>query len=160
MRISKILRWGGILSLLAGMVTLAAAHDVKDWTVPPEAKAVKSPLTQTPAVIAAGKALYDEKCANCHGDKGKGDGPEAEMYDTRPADLTKPGMLVEMSDGELFWKISKGRRPMPAFEKQFNDEQRWQLVRFVRTFAPPPQPPAAEKPAKAAPAKKSDPKKP
>jgi len=158
MRTSTILRWGGILSLLAGVAALAAAaDDVKGWTVPPEAKAVKSPLTQTPTVVAAGKALYDDKCANCHGDKGKGDGPEADMYDTPPADLTKPGVLDGMSDGEIFWKISKGRRPMPVFEKQFNEEQRWQLVHFVRTLAPPPAP---EKPAKAAPAKKSDPKKP
>ncbi len=157
MRISRILRWGGFLSLLAGIAALAAADDVKGWTVPPEAKAVKSPLTQSPAVVAAGKTLYDDKCANCHGDKGKGDGPEADMYDTPPTDLTKPGLLDGMSDGELFWKISKGRRPMPVFEKQFNEEQRWQLVHFVRTLAPPPAP---EKPAKATPAKKSDPKKP
>lgn len=139
---------------------MAAGGDVKGWTVPAEAKAVKSPLTPTPAVVAAGKALYGDKCANCHGDKGKGDGPEADMYDTPPTDLTKTGLLEGMSDGELFWKISKGRRPMPVFEKQFNEEQRWQLVHFVRTLVPPPQPPAQEKPAKAAPAKKSDPKKP
>lgn len=154
---SKLVRWCGILVLPAGMAALAAGDDVKGWTVPPEAKVVKSPLTPTPAVVAAGKALYDDKCANCHGDKGKGDGPEADMYDTPPTDLTKPGLLDGMSDGELFWKISKGRRPMPVFEKQLNEQQRWQLVHFVRTLAPLPAP---EKPAKAPPVKKSDPKKP
>jgi mono/diheme cytochrome c family protein len=159
MRISKIVRWAGILCLLAGMALLATAHDIKGWVVPPEAKAVKSPLEPTPAVVAAGAALYADKCANCHGDKGKGDGPEAEMYDTPPADLSEPGMLAEMSDGEIFWKISKGRRPMPTFEKQLTDEQRWQLVHFVRTFAPKPEP-AAAKPSKAAPAKKNGTKKP
>jgi mono/diheme cytochrome c family protein len=147
-----------MVGLFAGMASLAA-DDVKGWVVPPEAKAVKSPLAPSPAAVAAGKAIYDDKCANCHGDKGKGDGPEADMYDTPPADLTKPGVLDGMSDGELFWKISRGRRPMPAFEKQFNEEQRWQIVQFVRTLAPKPEP-AAEKPAKLAPAKKSDPKKP
>jgi mono/diheme cytochrome c family protein len=141
------------------MAVFAAAHDIKGWVVPPEAKAVKSPLEPTPAVIAAGGALYADKCANCHGDKGKGDGPEAEMYDTPPSNLAEPGMVAEMSDGEIFWKITQGRRPMPSFRKQFTDEQRWQLVHFVRTLAPKPEP-AAAKPAKAAPAKKSDPKKP
>lgn len=159
MRNSWSLRLSKIFLLLAGMAVLAAAHDIKGWVVPPEAKAVKNPVEATPAVVAAGKALFDDKCVNCHGDKGKGDGPEADMYDTPPSDLTHPGMLAEMSDGEIFWKISKGRRPMPAFEKQLTDEQRWQLVHFVRTLAPMPEP-AAAKPAKAAPAKKSDPKKP
>ena len=159
MRESVRLPLGRILILLAGMAVFTAAHEIKGWVVPAEAKAVKNPLEATPAVVAAGAALFTDKCANCHGDKGKGDGPEAEMYDTPPSDLTHPGMLAEMSDGEIFWKISKGRRPMPVFEKQLNEEQRWQLVHFVRTLAPKPQP-AAAKPAKAAPAKKSDPKKP
>lgn len=141
------------LCFLVAVAWPSAAHEIKGWVVPPEAKAVKNPLTATPEVIAAGKALYLDKCANCHGDTGHGDGPEADMYDTAPSNLAEPGMLAEMSDGELFWKITTGRRPMPSFKKQYTDEQRWQLVHFIRTLAP-------EKPAKSAPAKKSAPKRP
>ena len=134
----------------------AVAHDPKkDWPVPAEAKAMKNPLPETPEGLAAAKAIYVDKCAQCHGDGGKGDGTEAEMYDVKPADLTDAHMMSEMTDGEIFYKISNGRMPMPAFKKQLNEEQRWQLVHFVRTFAPKPQP--KKEPAK--PAKKAAPKK-
>jgi len=45
-------------------------------------------------------------------------------------------MMEEMTDGEIFYKISEGRRPMPSFKKRLTEEQRWQLVNYVRTFAP------------------------
>jgi mono/diheme cytochrome c family protein len=148
-----------MICLLAGIAAAAIAHDDKAWTAPPEAKDMKNPVALTPQALAAAKELYIDKCANCHGDQGKGDGPEAEMYDTPPRNLAEPGMLDKMTDGEIFWKITQGRRPMPSFRKQYTDEQRWQLVHFVRTFAPKPAP-APEKPAKAAPEKKDASKKP
>jgi mono/diheme cytochrome c family protein len=40
-----------------------------------------------------------------------------------------------MTDGEIFWKITEGRRPMPSFKKELTDEQRWQLVNFLRRLA-------------------------
>ena len=147
--------------LLAGMGLICFGEDIKGWVVPDDAKAVKNPLAATPEVLAAGTALYVEKCANCHGDKGKGDGPEAEMYDTPPSDLTRPGRFDQITDGEIFWKISKGRRPMPGFAKQLSDEQRWQLVHYTRMVVAQPAPkPAPEQAKPAPPAKKAAPKKP
>ena len=64
------------------------------------------------------------------------------MYSVKPANFTDSHMMSEMTDGELFWKLSEGRRPMPSFKKRLTEEQRWQLVNFVRTFAPPPPLPA------------------
>jgi mono/diheme cytochrome c family protein len=40
-----------------------------------------------------------------------------------------------LTDGEIFWKITTGRRPMPGFQNQLSDVQRWQLVNLLRTFA-------------------------
>jgi mono/diheme cytochrome c family protein len=147
--------------LLAGVTLVCAGEDIKGWVVPEDAKAVKNPLAATPDVLAAGAALYVDKCANCHGDKGKGDGPEAEMYDTPPSDLTRPGRFDNTTDGEIFWKITKGRRPMPGFAKQLSDDQRWQLVHYVRKIVAQPVPrPAAAKPAKPTPDQNAAPKKP
>ena len=42
--------------------------------------------------------------------------------------------MRSVTDGELFYRITKGRRPMPAFERRLSDEQRWQLVVLVRAF--------------------------
>jgi hypothetical protein len=36
--------------------------------------------------------------------------------------------MKDVTDGELFWKMSKGRGVMPAWEEQFSETQRWELV--------------------------------
>jgi mono/diheme cytochrome c family protein len=123
----------------------AAAHD-KDWPVPPAAAKVKNPIAPTPDNLAAAKAIYMDKCANCHGEKGAGDGPEADMYTPAPASFTDVHMMSEMTDGEIFWKMTEGRKPMPSFKKQLTDEQRWQLVNYVRTLTPKSAPKPAPKP--------------
>jgi len=131
---------GAGLLVAAGLV-FAAAPD-KDWPVPPSAAQTKNPVAATEANIAAGKAIFMDKCVKCHGEKGAGDGPMAMMYDPPPADLSEPKMMNSMPDGEIFYKIAEGRAPMPSFKKLLTDEQRWQLVDYVRTLAPKPAPPS------------------
>jgi mono/diheme cytochrome c family protein len=120
----------------------ATAHD-KDWPVPADAAKVKNPIAPNADNLAAAHAIYMDKCANCHGEKGAGDGPEADMYTPSPSKFNDPHMMSEMTDGEIFWKMTEGRKPMPSFKKQLSDEQRWQLVNYVRTLTPK----AAVKPA-------------
>ncbi len=156
LRIRQSWRWRSdavralCLVLGLGAALWAAAPHENDWKVPEEAKKLKNPVAPTEAGLAAAKSLYLDKCAECHGESGKGDGPQAPMYSVQPADFTDAHMMGEMSDGEIFWKISEGRRPMRAFKKQFTEEQRWQLVNFVRTFAAKaaPPPPQASPPGK------------
>ena len=40
------------------------------------------------------------------------------------------------TDGELFWKITNGRSPMPSHRIRFDDEQRWYIVAYLRTLKP------------------------
>ena len=54
----------------------------------------------------------------------------------KPADLTLDN-LSRQADGEIFWKISKGREPMPAWDKQLNARERWDLVSYIRTLLKP-----------------------
>ncbi|MCZ6765924.1 MAG: cytochrome c, partial [bacterium] len=42
--------------------------------------------------------------------------------------------MNKQSDGELFWKITTGKPPMPTFGQILSDEQRWLVVRYLRTF--------------------------
>jgi mono/diheme cytochrome c family protein len=119
---------------LAGVAALAMAHG-KPWPVPEEFKKMKNPVAKDAAGMKAAAAVYAEKCAQCHGETGKGDGPEAEMYSTKPANFTDAAMMAEMTDGEIYYKMTEGRRPMPTFKKQLTDQQRWQLVHFIREFA-------------------------
>lgn len=121
----------GVL-LVAGMLW---AHGKKAWPVPKEARLRKNSVPATPESIAEGKKLYVSNCFLCHGATGKGDGPWLEKLPERPPDLTDAPMMGEMTDGEIFWKISQGRGQMPNFEKQLDERQCWHLVNYVRTLS-------------------------
>ena len=56
------------------------------------------------------------------------------MYDTPPSNLAEPGMLAEMSDGELFWIVSNGIRTtgMPAFGPTHKPDDIWKIVSLIR----------------------------
>jgi len=124
-----------VLLLLAGLGTRAArAHD-KSWVTPPLARKAKNPVKVTPEGLAAAADIYHENCAPCHGDKGGGDGEMAQyMKKVKPSDLTDAMMMSEMTDGEIFWKMTEGRPPMPPWKDQLTDTQRWQLVNYLRTL--------------------------
>jgi hypothetical protein len=54
----------------------------------------------------------------------------------KPADLSKKERMASMTDGEVFWKISKGITGiMPAGEKRMSEDERWNVVNYVRTLA-------------------------
>lgn len=125
----------GVLLLIAVAIVLAVMHR-QPWVVPAAEKEIKNPLTASEANLTAAKQIYDDKCANCHGDKGKGDGSDAMMYDPAPADLTDAAKMSKKTDGELYYQITEGRKPMPSYKKKLTDEQRWQMVLFVRSLAP------------------------
>jgi mono/diheme cytochrome c family protein len=122
------------LLLICIAVVLAAFHRTP-WAIPAGEKERKNPLTTSEANLTAGKRLYEDQCANCHGDGGKGDGSDAMMYDPAPSDLTDAPKMNAKSDGELYFQITEGRKPMPSFKKKLPEEQRWQLVLFVRSLA-------------------------
>ena len=126
-----------LLVVAAGSAVYAFLHP-GPWVVPEEAKRVANPLKPSQEDLPAARKLYLDKCAECHGDTGKGDGPQGRMYDPLPKDLTDAAHMNAVSDGELFYKISAGHRPMPAFRKRLTDEQRWQLVLFLRSLSSPP----------------------
>lgn len=121
----------GLILLAVGLAVFRQAP----WIVPLADKARKNPLAFSEVNINAAKLLYSDKCANCHGETGMGDGSDAMMYDPAPADLTDASKMSKVTDGEIFYQISEGRKPMPSFKKKLTEEQRWQLVLLVRTFA-------------------------
>jgi len=146
---------GLVIVLILVSIGMAALHKTP-WSVPLEDKLRKNPLPANDANLNAAKPIYNEYCSNCHGDTGKGDGSDAMMYDPAPSDLTEPKHMNHLTDGEIFYQITQGRKPMPSFRKKLTEDQRWQLVILVRTFARPtastppptktPEPPALKNP--------------
>ena len=78
---------------------------------------------------------YSTHCQSCHGERGDGKGERAEKLSIAPSDFTDAHAMGQLTDGELFWKISHGRRPMPAFQNKLTEQERWQLVDYIRTLA-------------------------
>ena len=100
-----------------------------EWKAPPAADKMKNPLTEKS--LAEGKILYEKKCVSCHGKKGKGDGPKAEELEKEVGDVTI-AKFSEQSDGAIYWKTTEGKKPMPSFKLELTDDQRWQLVNYLR----------------------------
>ncbi len=90
----------------------------------------------------AGKAIYDRRCAGCHGDKGDGKGPAAELLAPKPRDFTAGLYKIRTSankvpsDQDLFRIITDGMpgTSMPAWAV-LPDRDRWNLVAYIKTFA-------------------------
>jgi mono/diheme cytochrome c family protein len=128
------------LILGALFVTLIAAvaallYAATGWSTRAAAKKLKNPVPPSTEVIAAGMQTYRQHCQKCHGENGDGKGEKAAELSVAPGDFTDAGKMRDLTDGELFWEITKGRRPMPAFADKLSDQERWQVVDFIRTFA-------------------------
>lgn len=127
------------LVLSGAMLLLADGQPAarEEWKAPARAARKKNPVAADEKSIAAGKAAYTRECFSCHGEKGKGDGPAAKDLEVSPGDLSNP-KLWDQTDGALFWKITEGKKPMPSYEKTFSEEDRWNVVNYIRTLAPKP----------------------
>jgi mono/diheme cytochrome c family protein len=127
----------GILALLLilGAGVAIAINTAKNWNATAAARKLKNPVPPTGDAIAAGKQVYGEHCRSCHGEKGDGRGEKAAELSVAPGDFTDARAMGRRTDGELFWQITRGRLPMPAFADKLSDQERWQLVDYIRTFA-------------------------
>jgi putative copper export protein/mono/diheme cytochrome c family protein/peroxiredoxin len=86
--------------------------------------------------VANGMLLYSESCAVCHGIAGYGDGPAASDLKPKPADLTARH-AASHTVGDLYWWLSHGIKEtaMPGFKDSFNEDERWDLINFLRALA-------------------------
>lgn len=134
----------GLFRLMLGVLPLlifvysggsaAAADSMSDkWLSPAPSAAKKNPTASTQQSIAAGQKIYSKTCAMCHGKSGDADGPAVIELNIHPAKLSDPQLATE-SDGALFWKITTGKKPMPAYGKRLSETDRWHLVNYVRTL--------------------------
>jgi mono/diheme cytochrome c family protein len=101
------------------------------WKAPAWSDTLKSPYHQEPLTLAQGEELFTLYCATCHGDAGFGDGAAGGALGEKPANFHDT-LVTKQSDGAIFWKMSNGKGNMPPFKDVFTDEQRWQLVAYIR----------------------------
>jgi len=108
--------------------------DKKPWNAPAGDASKANPVKSSAESIAAGKDLFQKKCASCHGKTGLGDGSKASELKTEPGNFSKADFQSQ-SDGSLFYKIEEGREDMPSFKKKIEDKNDiWNTINFIRTL--------------------------
>ncbi len=91
-------------------------------------------LPSKPPSLARGAVVFHERCAACHGEMGRGDGPKAKtLKGPRPADLTDPRVMGGTTLLEIFRRIAIGvpGTAMPEFAEDVPDEDRWAVAAYV-----------------------------
>lgn len=103
--------------------------------VPASYRNLRNPYADSLEAAAVGQALYDARCVSCHGDRGRGDGPQSPGMAPPPTDFVA---RTPPTDGYLFWRIREGAAPpgsqMPAYGSTLSDGEIWELVSYLRLF--------------------------
>lgn len=122
-------------AIIAALLAVSAACFAKadgSWLnkVPTADRARTNPFAARPGAIAAGANLYRDNCARCHGAQAEGIGSRPPLRSKRIAAAT---------DGDLAWLLKNGNpfRGMPGWAA-LPEQERWQLVTYVRSLNPPP----------------------
>lgn len=102
----------------------------KDW---------KNPTPDTAASVEEGGEHFQHHCMICHGLDGHATGvPFAMKMDPPIPDLSSKD-VQDYSDGQLKWIIQNGIGPsgMPGWNGILDDQEMWQVVRYIRHLPAP-----------------------
>jgi len=116
-----------------------------DMKIPVEEAERKNPVKPTEESIGAGKRFFKTQCAMCHGEAGDGKGDLAVDMRLNLRDWSDPASLKGVTDGMLFYVLTKGNEKMPGQEGRMKAEQQWNVVNFIRSLAKKEAPKAEEK---------------
>ena len=105
----------------------------------PDIPQVTNPVPASAESTGRGEKLYVQYCSKCHGPTGDGTGPSAHGFSTNPRQLFAWHKADKSADPYLYWFITNGRGDMPPWGVILSDNQRWDLVNYVKTLAPPKQ---------------------
>ena len=104
----------------------------------PQAARLKNAVPISPASIAAGQALYQKQCAECHGDTGKGDGALGDKLNPKPSNIADADWKHGATDGEMFTVLRDGVKStgMKGYGLKLTTHQLWDVVNYVRSLGP------------------------
>lgn len=98
------------------------------------AAALRNPVSDTdPTVRERGAALFQQDCLPCHGAGGEGNGPVALKGYPPPPSLLAANARG-LADGAIFHIITYGRGNMPGLAIQVEPDDRWKVVRHIRSL--------------------------
>ncbi len=105
-----------------------------------------------PGTAAKGKEIYDKRCTWCHGAEGDGGGAAKDFLNPPPRDFTSGNYKIKSSsfedmvpsDDDVYRMIRDGMpgTAMPGWKDLLSEQEMWDLVAYVKTFAQYDKPPA------------------
>ncbi len=124
--------------MLTAALSLQTQHPAGGAHHHPEAAKQKNPVAADATSIAAGKAIYDKNCANCHGKTGLGDGMMGAELNPKPSNFTDAEWKHGDSDGEIFLVIKEGAKGtgMKSFNSKLTEHQIWDVINYIRSIGP------------------------
>ena len=118
-------------------VSVALANKQKNWKdqpdvyaelgkAPEKARDRANPLENDPEAVAAGRLLFEDHCAECHGDNAEGG---------KKAPSLRAPEVQNATPGAIFWLLTNGvvRKGMPVWSR-LPEPQRWQLVSYLKSL--------------------------
>lgn len=140
-------KWQGLPSSTAKQKGKSESVYAELAKVPEKARLKRNPLEEDPEAAVAGRILYEQRCAECHGGAGEG---------SRKGPSLRASEVQNAEPGAIFWVLTNGvvRKGMPVWSK-LPEPQRWQLVSYIKSLGAAPaktetsspgtsQPPAAK----------------
>ena len=130
----RFLLIGAGFAAFALLAAAAGRDSSRNWDfapiqkVPEKARARLNPMAGDAQAVAAGRKLYVEHCAECHGTAAEGGAKAPSLRALEVQDA---------APGTLFWIVSNGviRRGMPAWSK-LPEPERWQIVSYLKSLPP------------------------
>jgi len=115
---------GGFLLQLAACQSTDAVQSAPTPPTPPDPAAPAAILgTLETDALAAGEAIFTQRCAVCHG-------PDGKLGNNGAHDLTKSNLNV---NGRVYM-VTKGLGKMPAFQDQLTEQEIEQVAAYSLTL--------------------------
>ena len=86
--------------------------------------------------LARGKRIFEMNCAQCHGPRGAGDGPQARDIKPPPAAIGSSGTMNGVSPALIYRVVSVGVAGtlMPPWASVLTPDDRWAVATYVNTM--------------------------
>ena len=122
----------GIYLFFALMLLISSRSFSQSWVAPEESKTVVSPFKFVADSVKKGEAIFLKNCKSCHGIPGQNNWAKI----TPPPGDPATDKFQKQKDGELFYKITTGKIPMPEFRNILVENERWDVIAYFRSFNP------------------------
>lgn len=129
---------GGMMDGCMMNMSMARHHFVMRNGIGEEYAGKSNPLSGDDGEIRQGQVLYEQHCASCHGESGRGDGPAGKHLSPRPANIARFSKMPMASDAYLLWTISEGGvalgSAMPPMKGVLSEQERWKIIAYLRSL--------------------------